>query len=208
MRSMEVIPRMSEVASMLGNESRLILLQLLSNGEKSVEILSEESGIPVANTSQHLQALKKTNLVTTRRDGKRILYRWEQGPMKDLFFALEKFAVFSMAEREIPSNAAVSSTKQNINYTELQKKIKKGGTLLIDVRSKEEYKKGHIPEAINVPYNDLLTHKFPKTKEVIVYCRGPLCLLSVNAMNLLKSREITVSRFGGGYSGWIENEEN
>lgn len=207
MRSMETIPRMSEIASMLGNESRLILLQLLSNGEKSVEILSEESGIPVANTSQHLQALKKANMVTTRRDGKRILYRWEQGPLKDLFFALEKFALFSIAEGQSTPRGITPNIKNNISLSELQKKIKKGGALLIDVRSKEEYKKGHIPDAINVPYNDLFTHKFPKTKEVIVYCRGPLCLLSVNAMNLLQSREINVFRFDGGYSGW-ESTEN
>ncbi|PJZ80724.1 rhodanese-like protein [Leptospira meyeri] len=198
---------MSEVASMLGNESRLILLQLLSNGEKSVELLSEESGIPVANTSQHLQALKKTNVVTTRRDGKRILYRWEQGPMKDLFFALEKFAVFSIAERQNSSSGSAQNTKNNISLLELQKKMKKGGVLLIDVRSKEEYKKGHIQDAINVPYNDLLTHKFPKTKEVIVYCRGPLCLLSVNAMKLLQSREVNVFRFDGGFSGWESLEK-
>ncbi|TGL13325.1 ArsR/SmtB family transcription factor [Leptospira meyeri] len=198
---------MSEVANMLGNESRLILLQLLSNGEKSVELLSEESGIPVANTSQHLQALKKTNVVTTRRDGKRILYRWEQGPMKDLFFALEKFAVFSIAERQNSSSGSAQNTKNNISLLELQKKMKKGGVLLIDVRSKEEYKKGHIQDAINVPYNDLLTHKFPKTKEVIVYCRGPLCLLSVNAMKLLQSREVNVFRFEGGFSGWESLEK-
>ncbi|MCW7487473.1 ArsR/SmtB family transcription factor [Leptospira meyeri] len=204
---MEIIPRMSEVASMLGNESRLILLQLLSNGEKSVELLSEESGIPVANTSQHLQALKKTNVVTTRRDGKRILYRWEQGPMKDLFFALEKFAVFSIAERQNSSSGSAQNTKNNISLLELQKKMKKRGVLLIDVRSKEEYKKGHIQDAINVPYNDLLTHKFPKTKEVIVYCRGPLCLLSVNAMKLLQSREVNVFRFDGGFSGWESLEK-
>lgn len=207
MRSMETIPRMSEVAGMLGNESRLILLQLLSDGEKSVELLSEESGIPVANTSQHLQALKKNSMVTTRRDGKRILYRLESGPLKDLFYALEKFAVFSIAGSQGLTTGTTVTTKQNLNIAELQKKIKSGGILLVDVRSKEEFKKGHIPEAINVPYNDLLTHKFPKTKEVIVYCRGPLCLLSVNALNLLKSREINVSRFDGGFSSWMKIEE-
>ncbi|WP_243401402.1 ArsR/SmtB family transcription factor [Leptospira harrisiae] len=205
MSSLKTIPRMSEVASMLGNESRLILLQLLSNGEKSVELLSEESGIPVANTSQHLQALKKSNLVTTRRDGKRILYRWEPGPMKELFFALEKFAVFSIAEGQSATSGNTPNII-NISFSEVQKKIKKGGALLIDVRSKEEYKKGHIPDALNVPYNDLFTHKFPKTKEVIVYCRGPLCLLSVNAMKLLQSREVNVFRFDGGFSSW-ESEE-
>ncbi|EOQ97676.1 rhodanese-like protein [Leptospira wolbachii serovar Codice str. CDC] len=206
MSSLETIPRMSEVANMLGNESRLILLQLLSEGEKSVEILSEQSGIPVANTSQHLQALKKTNMVTTRREGKRILYRLESGPIKELFLALEKFAVFSKAQGHALLTGITPISKNNLTVSELQKKIKKGGNILIDVRSKEEYKKGHLPEAVNIPYSELTTHKFPKNKEVIVYCRGPLCLLSVNAVNLLKSREVNVSRFAPGYSGWIANE--
>ena len=206
MSSLETIPRMGEVANMLGNESRLILMQLLSEGEKSVETLSEQSGIPVANTSQHLQALKKTNMVTTRREGKRILYRLESGPIKELFMALEKFAVFSTAQRQGLFTGVAPIKKNHLTIPELQKKLKKGTTILIDVRSKEEYKKGHIPEAVNIPYNELTTHKFPKNKEVIVYCRGPLCLLSVNAVNLLKSREVNVSRFDPGYSGWSEGE--
>ncbi|MBL0956364.1 MAG: metalloregulator ArsR/SmtB family transcription factor [Leptospira sp.] len=196
---------MSEIANMLGNESRLILLQLLAEGEKSVEILSEESGIPVANTSQHLQALKKANLVITRRDGKRILYRWESGPMKELFLALEKFAIYSTAQDD-HSNLKFKGRNSELSTSELQKKMKKGGILLIDVRSKEEYKKGHIPEAINIPYNELETYKFPKNKELIVYCRGPLCLLSVNALNFLQSRELSVTRYGGGYRNWESGE--
>lgn len=201
MRSLETIPRMSEIANMLGNESRLILLQLLAEGEKSVETLSIESGIPVANTSQHLQALKKANLVITRRDGKRILYRWELGPMKELFLALEKFAIYSTAQDD-HSNLKSKGRNSDLSTSELQKKMKKGGILLIDVRSKEEYKKGHIPEAVNIPYNELETYKFPKNKELIVYCRGPLCLLSVNALNFLKARELSVTRYGGGYRNW------
>lgn len=205
MRSLKTIPRMSEIASMLGNESRLILLQLLADGEKSVEILSEESGIPVANTSQHLQALKKANLVITRRDGKRILYRWESGPMKELFLALEKFAIYSTAQDD-HSNLKLKGRNTEISTSELQKKMKRGGILLIDVRSKEEYKKGHIPEAVNIPYNELETYKFPKNKELIVYCRGPLCLLSVNALNFLKARELSVTRYGGGFRNWESRE--
>jgi rhodanese-related sulfurtransferase len=205
MKSMETVPRMSEIASMLGNESRLILLHLLSDGEKSVEILSEQSGIPVANTSQHLQALKKAKLVITRRDGKRILYRWESGPMKELVLALEKFAIFSSALDD-QSNSKLKYKNSNIQLDELQKKMKKGGILLIDVRSKEEYKKGHIPEAVNIPYNEIESFKFPKNKELIVYCRGPMCLLSVNALNFLQSREMNVTRFGGGYSQWEMRE--
>jgi len=201
MSSMDIIPRMSEVASMLGNESRLILLQLMTQGEKSVETLSELSGLPVASTSQHLQTLKKANIVTTRRDGKRILYRLESGPISELFDALERFAIFSGISPGLKSNID-SELKSGISVSELRKKLKKGGIVLVDVRSREEFKKGHIPDAINIPYPELESFKFPKNKEVVVYCRGPLCMLSVNAVTLLKSRQIIVTRLESGYSGW------
>ncbi|ABZ95194.1 Rhodanese-related sulfurtransferase [Leptospira biflexa serovar Patoc strain 'Patoc 1 (Ames)'] len=125
--------------------------------------------------------------------------------MKELVLALEKFAIFSSALDD-QSNSKLKYKNSNIQLDELQKKMKKGGILLIDVRSKEEYKKGHIPEAVNIPYNEIESFKFPKNKELIVYCRGPMCLLSVNALNFLQSREMNVTRFGGGYSQWEMRE--
>ncbi len=202
MSVLETIPRMSEIASMLGNESRLLLLQLIAEGEKSVETLSEHSGLPVASTSQQLQLLKKSRMVATRRAGKRILYRLEPGPIRELLEALEKFAVFKEVQETKRIRNEAPENHSGISNLELQAKMKKGGILVVDVRSSEEYKKGHIPNAISVPLQELGAHKFPKNKEVIVYCRGPLCILSVNALAVLHAREITASRLATGYSGW------
>lgn len=204
MISLETIPRMSEIANMLGNESRLILLQLISEGEKSVEMLSEKSGLPVASTSQQLQILKKANMVTTRRDGKRILYRLEPGPIRELFESLEKFAIFREVNQVGTTRIEPNGPKVGLSVKELQLKLKKGGIVLVDVRSREEYKKGHIPEAINIPFQELESHKFPKNKLIVVYCRGPLCVLSINAVSFLKSKDIQVMRLDSGFSGWSE----
>lgn len=206
MTVLQTIPRMSEIASMLGNQSRLLLLQLIANGESSVEALSEQSGLPVASTSQQLQILKKSKMVASRRDGKRILYRLEPGPMRELIEALEKFAVFKEVQETSPIRNSASLRNAGLSTTELLAKLKKGGVVVVDVRSREEYKKGHIPGAMSVPLQELGAHKFPKNKEVIVYCRGPLCVLSVNALVVLNAREINALRLETGYAGWkMEN---
>lgn len=191
---------MSGIAGTLGNDSRMILMLLIAAGEKSVETLSALSGIPVASTSQHLQILKKSSMVTTRREGKHVLYSLQNGPIRELLEALERFAVF----RGLKSGSAVSGTGSHISEKEFQKKAKVENPLLIDVRSFEEFGKGHIAGAINIPFEDLKKQagKLPKDREVVVYCRGPYCLLSVNAQALLRSRGIPALRLASGFSDW------
>lgn len=191
---------MSGIAGTLGNDSRIILMLLIAAGEKSVETLSELSGIPTASTSQHLQILKKSNMVATRREGKHVLYRLQNGPIRELLEALERFAVFRGIRSDLPDGAAGDS----ISEKECQTKIGMEDPLLIDVRSAEEYKKGHIAGAINIPFEDLKKRavKLPKDRELIVYCRGPYCLLSVNAQALLRSIGIPVLRLASGFSDW------
>lgn len=192
---------MSGIAGTLGNDSRIILMLLIAAGEKSVETLSELSGIPTASTSQHLQILKKSNMVATRRDGKHVLYSLQNGPIRELLEALERFAVFRGLKSDLPDGAAAGDS---ISEKECQKKIRMEDPLLIDVRSAEEYNKGHIAGAINIPFEDLKKQavKLPKDRELIVYCRGPYCLLSVNAQALLRSRGIPVLRLASGFSDW------
>lgn len=194
------IHRMSEVAATLGNESRLVLLQLIAAGEKSVEVLSELSGIPVASTSQHLQVLKRSRMVITRREGKRILYRLQNGPIRELIDALARFAAF----RALRHGDAESGAGYSMTARELQKKIKTQKVMLIDVRSREEFRKGHIAGAVSMPFTDLKKNaaQLPKDRELVVYCRGPHCLLSVNALALLRSRGFGATRLVSGFSEW------
>lgn len=191
---------MSEVAGTLGNDSRLILMLLITAGEKSVETLSELSGIPVASTSQQLQVLKKASMVTTRRDGKRVLYRLQNGPVRELIDALERFAVF----RGLNPGHSEADSAEGITARQLEKRLKTGKTVLLDVRSREEYHKAHITGAISIPFEELKkqTAKLPKDTELVVYCRGPYCLLSVNALGLLRAKGIAALRLTSGFSDW------
>jgi rhodanese-related sulfurtransferase/DNA-binding transcriptional ArsR family regulator len=196
---LEEISRMSEVAATLGNESRLILLRLVAGGEKSVDALAELSGIPVASTSQHLQVLKKSNMVVTRREGKRVLYRLQDGPIGELIDALERFAVF----RDLGSGAHADAA-EGITPGQLEKRLKTGRIMLIDVRSRDEFNKEHISGAVNLPFEELKKRvsKIPGDRDLIVYCRGPYCLLSVNAVALLRANGVPAVRLTSGLSGW------
>lgn len=200
MNDLEKISRMSEIAGTLGNESRLILVLLIAGDEKSVETLSELSGIPVASTSQQLQVLKKAGMVVTRREGKRILYRLQNGPIRELIDALERFAVF----RGLGAHPPQADAGEGITPAELSRKLKTGKAALIDVRSREEFRKEHIAGALSVPFEDIKkqTGKLPRGRELILYCRGPYCLLSVHAVALLKARGIPATRLTSGLSAW------
>ena len=191
---------MSEIAGTLGNESRLLLMRLIAEGEKSVDSLSELSGLPVASTSQHLQVLKRAGMVVTRREGKHIFYRLQNGPVRELIDALHRFAVF----RNLKTGDAGFGADDGIEPKELAKKLKTGKVKLIDVRSREEFLKGHIPEAINLPYTELKKQiaRLRNSPEIVVYCRGPHCLLSRNAVELLRSKGIAAARLTSGFSDW------
>lgn len=197
---LQTISRMSEVAGTLGNDSRLILMLLITAGEKSVETLCDLSGIPVASTSQHLQVLKKANMVVTRREGKRVLYRLQNGPIRELIDALERFAVF----RGLKSDDSGVGAGEGIAPRQLEKKLKSGKTLLVDVRSREEFNKAHITGAVSIPFEELKkqTARLPKDREIVVYCRGPYCVLSLNALSLLRSKGIEALRLTSGFSDW------
>lgn len=200
MNDLETISRMSEIAGTLGNESRMILVLLIAGDEKSVETLSELSGIAVASTSQQLQVLKKAGMVVTRRDGKRILYRLQNGPIRELIDALERFAVF----RGLGADPSEADTAEGITPARLSRKLKTGKVALIDVRSREEFRKEHIAGALSVPFEEIRkqTGKLPRGRELILYCRGPYCLLSVHAVALLRARGIPAARLTSGLSAW------
>lgn len=197
---METLSRMSEIAGTLGNESRLVLMQLIAESEKSVESLSELSGIPVASTSQHLQVLKKAEMVVTRREGKHVFYRLQNGPVRELIDALHRFAVF----RNLKSSVGNSAGGEGIDPKQLAKKLKAGKVTLVDVRSREEFLKGHIPQAIHLPFTELKKQaaKLKGAKEIVVYCRGPYCVLSMHAVALLESKGIAAVRLTSGFSDW------
>lgn len=197
---------LSDIARTLGHPHRLLLLRHIAEGEQAVERLVELSGLPLANASQHLQNLKRAGLVRTRRDGKRVLYRLGSGPIEPLLAALDGFARHRRKEiRElIADSASRPDTLENISREELLRRLHEGEIVLLDVRPHEEYVAGHLPGALNIPADELQDRlsELPRDKTVVAYCRGAHCVLSADALAILRTNGWAARRFEGGLLGW------
>ncbi|OTA21438.1 ArsR family transcriptional regulator [Xenorhabdus beddingii] len=200
----QLIVEIAEIAKVLGNPHRLILLECLLDTEQSVENLSALSGLSIANTSQHLQHLKRAGLLQSRKSGKHVFYRQSEGPVSAVISALQQYAEFNRTEmRRLIDD---TSNQEAISWEELLEKIKANSMTLLDVRSKEEFEQGHLPNAINIPIDELENRldELTSSQDLIAYCRGPYCVLSTNALALLRAKGIHARRFKTGFSGWKE----
>jgi len=196
----------AEVARTLGHAIRLELLEHLSQGERSVERLAQLTGQSVANTSQHLQQLRRGGLVRSRRDGKHVLYRIGDGPVRELLSALGAFAKQAQAEvREITATYFTSlDVLQPISREEIMRRLEKGSVTLLDVRPEDEFTMGHLPGALNITFPELERQlaSLPKDHEIVAYCRGPYCILSFEAVAALRARGYQVRRLEEGFPEW------
>jgi rhodanese-related sulfurtransferase/DNA-binding HxlR family transcriptional regulator len=200
------IAEMADLARILGHAHRLILLEHIAQGEQAVERLVELSGLSVANTSQHLQTLRRGGYVQTRRDGKRVLYSLAQGPLAPLLQALRQYAEYNLGQiRELLTDSDQQPTRlEGISREELSRRLVEGGMTLLDVRSPEEFAKGHLPGAINIPGDELEQRlaELPADQELVAYCRGPYCVLSQQAAALLRAKGFQVQRLADGFEEW------
>ncbi|WP_176084751.1 metalloregulator ArsR/SmtB family transcription factor [Martelella sp. HB161492] len=197
---------LSEHAKALANAHRLLLLDHLGQGERSVERLAEISGLSVANTSQHLQQLRRSGFVQSRRDGKHVLYRLAEGPVMDVIQAMRHYAAFQRALQDDLRQDSIASpeTLEAISRDALIELLNTGSVTLLDVRPEEEYRLGHLPGATNIPVADL-AHRIAELdtgRQVIAYCRGPYCVLSSQAALLLARQGFHVRRFPDGVAEW------
>lgn len=194
------------LARVLGHAHRLDLIEHLAQGEKPVELLAERTGLSLANTSQHLQQLRRAGLVAARRDGKHVLYRLANGPVIETVAALRKLAESNMAEVRDTVSAYFNriDAMEPIEHSELMQRLKDGTVTLLDVRPGDEYAMGHIAGAVHAPLADLKKRlrQLPKTKEVIAYCRGPYCVLSFEAVKFLRERGFKARRMRDGWPEW------
>ena len=194
------------VAKALANEHRLMLLQLLAQGERSVETLAELSGLSVANASQHLQHLRRIGMVTARREGKRILYRLADDVVVTLLSSLRQVAERNVAEvqRLLDGYFRERDSLEPVGSEELQKRIRRGAVTLIDVRPEEEFTAGHIAGAVSVPLEQLKRRlrEIPPRREIVAYCRGPYCLMAYEAVSELRRRGFKARRLKDGYPEW------
>ncbi|AAY94233.1 ArsR family transcriptional regulator [Pseudomonas protegens] len=197
---------MAELARILGHHHRLILLEHIARGEQPVERLVEASGLSVANTSQHLQQLRRGGFVQTRRDGKRVLYSLSQGPLAALLGGLRQYVDYNHGQiRELLADSEQQPGRlEGISREELRQRLQEGGMTLLDVRSPQEYALGHLPGAINIPVEELEQRlaELPAGQELVAYCRGPYCVLSHNAAALLRAKGFRVRRLDDGFVDW------
>lgn len=197
---------LADIARTLANEHRLALLVLLQNGEYSVEQLAEHSGLSIANTSQHLQNLKRADMVQTRRDGKYIYYRIGTGPVHTILSSLQQYLAFQHGQIQelLVDNQHQRERLDGLSIEELLVQIHNDSVLLLDVRPEDEYCAGHIPGALHIPIAALQTrlHELPKQKTIVAYCKGPYCVLSEEAVHILHSNGLLATRLPPGYSAW------
>ena len=185
---------------------RLELLDLLSQGEKTVEQLAEHSSTPIKNTSAHLRVLRQARLVETRRDGSYIRYRLADDEVTRFIRALQSLGQRRLAEVEQVTNVYLTSRDdlEPVTLTELRRLVRDEAVTLLDVRPREEFEAGHIPGALSVPVGELegRLRELPKSKEIIAYCRGPYCVYSLEAVQLLRKHGYRARRANEGLPEW------
>lgn len=193
---------LADLAKTLGSSHRLLLLEHIAEGEKTVEALSDLAGLSVANASQHLQQLKRSGFVQSRREGKNVLYRLGSGPIADLLAALRACAEHNHSEiRALIADSLWQQDKlEAISREELLQRMQETEVVLLDVRSEAEYAAGHLPGAINIPLDALEQRlaEVPRDQEVVAYCRGNYCALSSKAVAILRALGRNARQLQGG----------
>jgi ArsR family transcriptional regulator len=203
----QVFASLAGIAQALGHAHRLEILEHLGQRERSVEDLAVRAGVTVANCSRHLQLLRRAGLVEARREGKRIFYRLAGD---DLVIAL-LLALSRVGERNSAEIARVIATYfqerdefEAVSREELLERVRLGTATALDVRPADEYADGHVAGAVNIPLAQLERRlaELPGDQEIVAYCRGPWCVLSFEAVALLRQRGYRVRRLEDGYPEW------
>jgi rhodanese-related sulfurtransferase len=194
------------IGKALASAHRLELLDLLGQGERSVDELAREVGQTLANTSAHLQVLRQARLVESDKRGLNVVYRLAAPEVFDLWRTLRDLASARLAEvdRLVETFLTHRSSLTAVDLDELKCLVADGGVTLIDVRPTLEYRQGHIPAARSLPIEELQRRldELPRDREVVAYCRGRYCVFSDEAALLLKSEGFRVRRFEAGFPEW------
>jgi rhodanese-related sulfurtransferase len=188
----------------LGSGRRAEIVDVLAQGERSVDELASEISQSVANTSQHLQVLARSGLVRPRREGTRIYYRLASDRVADLWAATRDVAVHHVAEVSVLADDYLGNRDaiEQLSAEELEQRLARGDVVLLDVRPEPEYRAGHIAGARSAPLDTLEALKLPKRREIVAYCRGPYCVYADDAVRLLRERGLKARRLDVGYPEW------
>lgn len=196
----------ARISRAMANPHRLELLDLLTQGERTVEDLARETALSVANASQHLQTLRSANLVAVRRDGLYAHYRLADQSVRDLWLTLRAVGESRLADVQqvVQSFLHDRSPLQALGIDDLRQRIASDSVLLLDVRPALEYGAGHLPQARSIPIDELSSrlHELPVEQPIVAYCRGPYCVFADEAVALLTARGYSAYRLEAGVAEW------
>lgn len=196
----------ARVGKALASPHRLELLDVLAQGERSVEVLAQETGMPIANASQHLQVLRTARLVETRREGVTIYYRLASEEVSTLWLSLRSVSETHLAEvdRVVETYLRDRAHLHPISADELREQLQQQQVILLDVRPDEEYRAGHLPHARSIPVSELETRllEVPREQEIVAYCRGPYCVFADEAITILQAHGYSARRLAEGILEW------
>lgn len=202
----EINEQFARIAKAIANPHRLELVDLLAQGERSVEELANEAALSVANASQHLQALREAHLVTARKEGLRVYYRLTDPTVYQLVQLIREIAERQLAEVERIVNTYLTERKsmEPVTLNELLTRLHEPGLVILDVRPPLEYKQGHIAGARSIPIDELESrlNELPQEQEIVAYCRGAYCVFADEAVELLSRQGYRVRRMQQGYPDW------
>jgi rhodanese-related sulfurtransferase/biotin operon repressor len=202
----DVFASLARVGTALSSPTRIEFLELLAQAERSVEQLATLTGTSVANTSQHLQKLRQAGLIVGRKEGLYVFYRLAGDEVVGMLSAMSRVgeAYVAEVERIVRLYFAGKDELEPVPANELLERARKGLVTVLDVRPPEEFAAGHVPGAINIPVHELEKRlkDLPKRREVIAYCRGPYCLMSYDAVSMLRKRGMRARRLQAGMPEW------
>lgn len=197
---------LASVARALGSGRRAEIVDVLAQGERSVDEVAGEIGQSFANTSHHLRLLASSGLVRSRRDGSRVVYRLASDRVADLWAAVRDVAAHHVAEVAVLAGEYLGDRDdiEQVSATELAERVARGRVVVLDVRPQAEYRAGHIAGAVSLPIETLMSRplKLPRRGEVVAYCRGPYCVYADDAVRLLEARGVRARRLDVGFPEW------
>ena len=198
--------QVARIGKALSSPKRLELLEMLAQGEKTVEQLAAELSIDIKLTSAHLKALKEARLVQSRRDGKYIIHRLSGDDVAQLGVSLREVAEEHLVELRLAVGRMVAEPAKlsKVGRAELLAQARRGEVIVIDVRPQAEYDTAHLPFARSMPLPELQRRlaELPKRTQIVAYCRGPFCLMSDEAVKLLSAKGYKASKISDGVSEW------
>jgi rhodanese-related sulfurtransferase/DNA-binding transcriptional ArsR family regulator len=201
-----VFAGLAEIAKALASPNRLEIVELLGQGERSVDGIAHRLGLSVANASQHLRLMQRCGVLTSRREGKRVLYGLSDPAVVEVMTALACLGERKTAEVRsvVAGYFRARDAMEPVTRVDLLERLKDGLVTVLDVRPEDEFAAGRVPNALNIPLRDLARRltDLPRDREIIAYCRGPYCVLAFEAVDLLRQHGFKARRLEDGFPEW------